>query len=80
MADSEAKQFRLMPPPPHLCQECAWDHSPDQPHNAQSFFYKVKFNMDHGRVPTWRDALAHCDDETKVAWEVQLRERGAWID
>lgn len=68
--------WKLVPPAPHLCQTCAIEHTPDQPHNAQSLFYQYKFYMEHHRWPTWRDAMEHCDEETQIAWMVQLRDRG----
>lgn len=37
-----------------------------------------KFYFEHGRWPTWADAMAHCSDEVKAAWEVALREGGHW--
>jgi hypothetical protein len=74
------KRFTLPPPTAHLCQQCGWEHPPDQPHNAQTFFYKVKFIMTHRRLPTWKDAVSHCDEETRLAWEVHLRERGLWTE
>lgn len=75
----EPKQFKLLPPPPHLCQQCAYDHAPDQPHNL-TLFYRYWFWYQHGRWPSWADAMAHCDEETKEAWQVQLRDRGVWQD
>jgi hypothetical protein len=51
-----------------LCRECAWHHKPQEPHNAESIIFQLNFIDEHGRVPSWNDALAHCDDKTKRTW------------
>ncbi|MBX3397511.1 MAG: hypothetical protein KF873_02110 [Gemmataceae bacterium] len=66
----------LLPPAPHLCQECAVDHKPDEPHNAQSLYYQTKFRMEHGREATWSDALAHCNEMVRRHWLAELRKFG----
>ena len=68
--------FMLMPPAPDVCQTCAVDHEPSDPHNQQSLFYQYAFYRDEGRWPTWTDAMAHCDEATRAAWTGALRERG----
>jgi hypothetical protein len=70
--------FMLLPPRKDLCQECATAHELEQPHNQQSLHYQYHFRAQHGRWPTWRDALAHCDEETRKLWEEELRVLGAW--
>lgn len=70
----------LLPPAAHLCQECATDHPPTMPHNGQSLYWGVKFNMVHGRAPTWADAMAHCDDQTKAVWTAELTARGVDVN
>lgn len=70
-----AKPF-LLPPRPDLCQTCAVKHNPELPHNATSFYYQTKFNMDHGRAATWEDAMAHCTPEMKETWIEVLNQRG----
>lgn len=50
----------LLPPAPDVCQECATKHEPAMLHNQQSLFYQSKFFGEHGRWPTWHDAMAHC--------------------
>jgi len=69
----------LVAPPPNVCQECAVDHPPEYPHNQQSLFYQYKFFNDHGRWPTWEDAMAHCSEEIKAFWRAELRKRGIEI-
>ena len=66
------KQFRLVPPAPELCPECAIAHKPDQPHNPQSWYYQTKFYQQHGRKATWADAMAHCPEEVKAEWTKRL--------
>lgn len=68
--------WTVLPPPPGVCVECARDHEPEQPHDAQSLHYQVKFMTDTGREPTWGDAMAHCDPDTQAAWTRALNERG----
>ncbi len=66
----------LLPPHPSKCQECATTHDADQPHNAQSLFYQVHFQMQHGRSPTWIDAMAHCSSDVRDTWTSALIEKG----
>lgn len=70
----------LLPPAKHLCQVCATEHEPDQPHNPQSFYYQFAFNAEHGRGVTWRDAMAHCSQEVKDLWCIYLQELGVDLD
>lgn len=58
------------------CSQCGVIHEPDQPHNQQSLHYQYAFWAEYDRWPTWIDAMAHCDDETRELWSVALRERG----
>lgn len=69
----------LFPAAPGTCPECAVKHSPEMPHNQQSLFWQYKFYNEHGRWPTWEDAMAHCSDEMKEFWRQALRERGVKI-
>lgn len=69
----------LLPPPAGRCPECAREHDPQQPHDAQSFYYQFKFNWEHGRKATWADAMAHCSDETKAIWTEELRKLGVEV-
>jgi hypothetical protein len=74
----EAAAWTVLPPPAGACPICAVKHGPAVPHNAQSLYYQMTFAGMIGRPPTWADAIAHCDEETKRRWEVELRRRGAW--
>lgn len=69
----------ILPPKPGVCRECAVDHRPDQPHNRDSLYYQMKFRQQHGRFPTWADAMAHCDEHVKQLWIAALAERGVSV-
>lgn len=68
--------FQLFPAEPGTCPECAVNHGPELPHNQQSLFYQYHFYNEHGRWPTWEDAIAHCDEQMKAAWREELTKAG----
>lgn len=70
----------LLPPPEDTCQECAWKHTPEQPHNQQTMFWQYKFRQKRGRWPTWKDAVAHCTPAVQAHWEAALRKIGEWSE
>lgn len=72
---SHLQPFILLPAKPGTCPECAVQHEPGQAHNAQSLHYQYHFFNQHGRWPTWADAIAHCDAATQAFWRQALRER-----
>lgn len=72
--------FQLMPCAPNVCQECAVDHLPGEPHNTQSLYYQYHFYAEHGRWPTWKDAIAHCPDEVKQVTIEVLKSHGIDIE
>lgn len=76
---SDTKMF-MMPAKKGTCEECAVDHKPNEPHDAQSLFYQYRFYNEHGRWPNWKDAYAHCDEETKSIWKLRLEEAGVEVD
>ena len=39
---------------------------------------QYKFHGEHGRWPTWKDAIAHLDAETQAMWEDELRKVNQW--
>jgi hypothetical protein len=81
--EREMKQvggFKLLPPPPGCCQTCAVQHEPGEPHNQQSFYYKFVFYYQHGREPTWADAMDHCTDEVKALWTAELAKLGMVVE
>ena len=73
---SEAKELGLLPPRDGVCQECAVDHAPDDPHNRHSLYYQYHFYSRNGRWPTWDDAMVHCDEEIKRLWREELAKAG----
>jgi predicted RNA-binding protein with PUA-like domain len=74
------KPFVLCPPKPGVCQECASDHPEEYPHNQNSLYYQYKFFDENGRWPTWKDAMEHCDEETKLKWSEALVKMGVKLD
>ena len=76
MSELKKQGWQMLPAAEGLCQECAVDHEPGQPHNQQSLFYQYRFYDQHGRWPTWTDAMSHCSDEVKAVWVAALTERG----
>jgi len=64
---------------PGTCPECGITHEPYMPHNQQSLAYQYKFYDQHGRWPTWEDAMAHCSEKVKELWMQALRDRGIEI-
>ena len=68
--------FMLAPAPEGTCPECAIKHDPGYPHDAASLFYQYRFFGEHGRWPTWNDALAHCEPVTQERWARALAARG----
>ncbi len=65
--------------PAGTCPECAVEHAPEQPHNRDSLAYQYKFHDQHGRWPTWADAMAHCPEEVKKIWTQELKKRGVEV-
>lgn len=80
VTEEREARWKLMPPAADACQVCGHKPAPgaDEPHNAQSLYYQYSFYADHGRWPTWRDAIRHCSEPLRVAWEGELRKRGVW--
>lgn len=72
--------MHMLPAAPGKCPECAVDHPPEQPHNAQSLFYQMQFHGAHQRWPTWKDAVAHCSPDVAASWEAHLRSLNAWTE
>lgn len=75
-----ASPMMLLPPHPSKCQVCAVEHAAEQPHNAQSLFYQVKFHMENGRDANWADAMAHCEPQMKDFWTAALAEAGVDVN
>ena len=72
--------FMLLPPAPGKCHLCACVHQPSSAHNAESVYYQVRFHMKHRRTGRWSDAVAHCPEEIRAMWIMELRKRNAWTE
>ena len=66
--------------PEGTCPECAVKHDPEQPHNRDSLVYQYKFYDQHGRWPTWKDAMAHCSPEMQEVWTKALEAKGVTVE
>jgi len=75
--DYDPGTFRCYPPQPGCCPICAFFHGKNEPHFPGSTYYIMRFFQDHGRRPTWKDAMAHCPPEIQEAWTKELMEHGA---
>lgn len=69
----------LLPPKPDVCQSCATKHDPGMPHNQQSLYWQYHFYGQHGRWPTWADAMAHCSKGMREFWIRELGARGVTV-
>jgi hypothetical protein len=74
----ECGPMQLLPPAPGNCALCAVAHTPHDGHDAGSLFYQTRFQLKHGRYPTWADAVAHLPPETATHWVAALTEAGLW--
>ena len=61
---------------PGTCPMCGRVHEDDWPHDRDSLCYQYKFYDEHGRWPSWADAMAHCPEAVKTYWKAQLSARG----
>jgi hypothetical protein len=75
---TETVSFGILPPKAGNCSVCGVDHEPTLPHNTQSLYYQYAFYGEHGRWPTWADAVAHCTDEMRATWAKELKRLKAW--
>lgn len=78
--NGQHRKLMLMPARAGTCPECATVHEADEPHNRGSLFYQIKFRHAQGRDPTWADALAHCSEAMKAAWQEELLKIKAWSE
>ena len=65
--------------PPGTCPMCGVKHPAEQPHNRDSLTYQYKFYDQHGRWPTWEDAMEHCPADVKEYWTAALTAKGVKI-
>jgi len=69
--------FRILgKPAPGACPVCGAEHDPDQPHNQRSLYYQYAFYDEHGRFPTWADAMTHCPESIRQLWTAELQKYG----
>lgn len=73
------QEVRLMAPGPGKCRECATAHEKGELHDPQSLYYQMKFRQKHGRLPTWQDAMAHCETNVQAEWTRRLKEAGVHL-
>lgn len=74
------RPFKLLPAKPGTCEQYATAHDPAFPHNQQSITYQYWFYGEHGRWPTWADAMAHCEPRLRDDWAAALKKRGIAVD
>lgn len=72
--------MKMMPARKGTCQECATVHEASHAHNAQSLYYQYRFYDQNGRWPTWKDAIAHCDENMQQHWIKELTKMGVDIE
>ena len=65
----------LLPAKDGTCPECATEHEKWEPHNL-CLYYQYHFMAEHGRFPTWKDAMAHCTPDVKRKTIGVLKENG----
>ena len=66
--------------PDGTCPMCAVKHDSNQPHDKDSLTYQYKFYDEHGRWPTWKDAMAHCSEDIKKNWIEELEKKGVKVE
>lgn len=72
----EEDSIVLLPPIAGTCPVCADMHAPEQPHNARSLYYRMHFRQNHGRDPTWADAMAHCPEDVRARFTQHMEKTG----
>ena len=59
-----------------ICPVCGTAHVPGQMHDYLSEAYIEVFYAANGRLPTPRDAMAHCSPEVQQYWTSKFRKYG----
>lgn len=72
--------LQLLPARPGNCPECDTKHEPWDAHDAERIYYQFWFEGKHGRLPTWKDAIAHCTPAHAARWEAELKAQGMWTE
>lgn len=58
------------------CRVCGEIHGRGEAHNRDSLLYQHKFRMNHGRYPTWEDAMGHCGKAARDRMIKRLERHG----
>jgi hypothetical protein len=66
--------FVILAPSPGLCQVCADEHAPDEPHDPESVYWRVLRAREGLNKPTWEDALGHCPEDVRRRWTTSLKD------
>ena len=72
---NQSRLSSLLPPAPHLCQECAVQHEPTEPHNWESLFFMF-YCQEKGVPAGIAGAFAHCSAEVCDRWAKGMSEGG----
>lgn len=62
------------------CPVCGTAHNQTTPRDRESILYQYKFYEEHRRIPTWKDAMAHCEPDIQEQWQQALMEKGIKIE
>ena len=72
----EPEKIRVLSPTEGTCPVCAVRHDPKEPHYRGSLYYQMRFQQKNGRLPTWKDAMAHCVPPVQEAAIAKLQGKG----
>ena len=73
-------RLSITPPKEGACPLCGELHGRGEPHNRNSLLYQHRFRQNHGRYPTWEDAMAHCSLTVKKRFCERLKRHGVEVD
>lgn len=63
-----------------VCPTCASPHVSDCMHDAASVYYRIKFMKENGRMPTYKDAMAHCSAQMQDSLAFELKKYGITVN
>lgn len=69
-------KIKIIPMSDGACRVCATVHGRDEPHEKDSLYYLNWFRKKYKRLPTWEDAIRHCDMKTKKKMRQKLAKKG----
>lgn len=61
-----------------ICIECGQPHKQEYPHDAMTAQYAAWCISHYKRLPTWQDAIAHCDEKMRGQLKTNLIAMGCW--